>query len=180
IRTPAGFAQKQYIQGDSVAVNFTTNLRPDEIDSIFWSPATDLSCSDCLTPWVSAQNSTQYTLTVIDTTGCRGTHIMNVLVDPSVDVFVPTAFSPNEDGINDRLTVFAGRNVARIKSFLVFDRWGNIVYNSGVMEPNDPNDGWDGKYRGQILTQAVFVYVLDVETIDGRDVQFSGETMLIR
>ncbi|MEL6668317.1 MAG: gliding motility-associated C-terminal domain-containing protein, partial [Bacteroidota bacterium] len=176
----AGPEQIQYIQGDSVAVNFTTNLRPDEIDSIFWSPATDLSCSDCLTPWVSAQNSTQYTLTVIDTTGCRGTHIMNVLVDPSVDVFVPTAFSPNEDGINDRLTVFAGRNVARIKSFLVFDRWGNIVYNSGVMEPNDPNDGWDGKYRGQILTQAVFVYVLDVETIDGRDVQFSGETMLIR
>ncbi|MEM8585891.1 MAG: gliding motility-associated C-terminal domain-containing protein, partial [Bacteroidota bacterium] len=176
----AGPEQVQYIQGDSIAVNFTTNLRPSEVDSIFWLPASGLSCTDCLNPWVSAQNSTQYELTVIDITGCRATHLMNVLVDPSVDVFVPTAFSPNEDGVNDRLAVFAGENVANIKSFLVFDRWGNIVFNSGRMEPNNPNDGWDGKYRGQILTQAVFVYVLDVETIDGRELQFSGETMLIR
>ena len=67
-----------------------------------------------------------------------------------------------------------------IKSFLVFNRWGETVFERYNFQPNDPSLGWDGRFRGQMMNAAVFVYYLEVEFIDGETELFKGDVMLMR
>jgi len=87
---------------------------------------------------------------------------------------VPTAFSPNGDGVNDVFTVFPGKAVANISQIEIFDRWGNQVFSA------NSNIGWDGIFDGKIAPNGVYVWLITVEFIDGRIQQLSGDVTLIR
>jgi gliding motility-associated-like protein len=88
-------------------------------------------------------------------------------------MFVPTAFSPNKDGINDVLYV---RGVClETLNFLVFNRWGQKVF-----ETTDINKGWDGTFNGQEMNTDVFVYRLEGKTYDGKGFSSKGNVTLIR
>ncbi|HRF40788.1 MAG TPA: gliding motility-associated C-terminal domain-containing protein, partial [Saprospiraceae bacterium] len=93
---------------------------------------------------------------------------------------IPNAFSPNNDGTNDRLMVFAGEDVAYIRSFQVFNRWGESVFEVYNFPPNDPAYGWDGNHRAQLYNAAVFAYFAEVEFIDGSVKLFKGDVTLIK
>ena len=94
-------------------------------------------------------------------------------------IFVPTGFSPNGDSANDRLLVH-GQPSARILDFRLFDRWGELVYETGNFTPNDPDIGWDGTFRGQEMDPGVYVWILEVEYMDGVTEILRGNTTLIR
>ncbi len=91
--------------------------------------------------------------------------------------FVPNVFSPNGDGINDRLEVNFPPEMQILNfEISVFDRWGTLLYQSA-----DPQNAWDGQYRSQQLPTGVYVYSINVEYIDdrkqGREV-ITGDVML--
>jgi len=73
--------------------------------------------------------------------------------------YVPNAFTPNGDGINDVFRVYGSGFISF--NLKVFDRWGEKVF-----ETSDPNIGWDGTFRGELLPPDVFVYYVDVEFIN--------------
>ncbi len=111
--------------------------------------------------------------------GCEAKDRVLVVVERPRKVHVPTAFSPNGDLNNDRLLVH-GQSSARAISFKVFDRWGELVYQAENFPFNDPDTGWDGTFRGQPMNPGVYVWLLEVEYLDGvRDV-LRGNTTLIR
>lgn len=143
--------------GDSYAVQVLVNIDEDDIASITWEPALFLSCSDCLTPVVTPTNSIDYLVTVVTEEGCEGEIRISFRVKKEANVFVPTIFSPNGDGENDVFMIFAGNQVAKVRSFLVFDRWGEPVYRDFDFKPNDPAHGWDGVFRGAPTDPATFV-----------------------
>jgi gliding motility-associated-like protein len=116
----------------------------------------------------------------MDDNGCVATDLLTVFVNHPDEVFIPNAFSPNNDGINDVLMVFAGEDVAVIKSFLVFNRWGETVFDVYNFPPNDPAFGWDGDYRSKRYNNAVFVYMAEVEFIDGTVKLFKGDVAIIK
>ncbi len=87
--------------------------------------------------------------------------------------FVPNAFSPNGDGNNDFLFV-RGKNIDQL-SISVYDRWGQRVFQT-----NNINEGWDGKYNGEELENAVFVYFLTLTYSDGKTEVKKGNISLIR
>jgi gliding motility-associated-like protein len=96
-------------------------------------------------------------------------------------VYIPNIFSPNDDGENDWFTVYADlKGVKQVKQFQIFDRWGDQVFQRENFQPNDPTLGWDGRYRGQEMNPAVFVYYAIVEFIDGQEVLFKGDVTLMR
>jgi gliding motility-associated-like protein len=115
----------------------------------------------------------------IDGKGCEATDRINVNVARPREIAVPTGFSPNGDGVNDILRVH-GRKGARVKVFRVFDRWGELLYETGDFEVNDPLRGWDGTFRGELLNSGVYVWYLVAGYPDGSEESFQGQTTLIR
>lgn len=153
-----------------------------QIDSIIWDPTERLRCnvSDCSEVWVSPFNDIVYTLTVVDTNGCVGSDDIFIQVDKNRNVFIPNIFTPNGDGTNDVFRVHAGVGVERIKSFQVFSRWGETVFEARDLIPNDiGDDGWDGTFKGDFMNPGVFVYLIEVEFTDGLILLYRGDITLL-
>ncbi len=145
-----------------------------------WSPPDGLSCDDCRRPWARPFETTRYTLTATDENGCDASDEMLLTMLLNRRIFIPTAFSPNGDGINDVFLIFAGGNVARVRSFQLFDRWGEKIFENFNFPPNDPAHGWDGFFKGKPMNPAVFVYKAEVEYVDGEVEVFQGDVSLLR
>jgi gliding motility-associated-like protein len=106
-------------------------------------------------------------------------------LDRNRNVYIPNAFTPDGDGINDEFRVFACKGVRRVNSAQVFDRWGNKVFDNGTgtgIAP-DCNGGtilWDGTQGGNRLNQGVYVYVVEVEFLDNIKLVYRGDIKIIR
>ncbi|MDP2384874.1 MAG: gliding motility-associated C-terminal domain-containing protein [Bacteroidota bacterium] len=123
-----------------------------------WSSNSSLSCTTCSTITVSPLYSSQYCVEASSINGCINSKCVNVIVDINCgELFVPDAFSPNGDGVNDMLQVFINKTCVKGFSLLIFDRWGEKIFES-----SDINTFWDGTYKGQALNNAVFVYYLNI------------------
>ncbi len=115
----------------------------------------------------------QACLVAINAAGCADTTCQEVsaLVDPLVDV--PNAFSPNGDGVNDKIQI-RGFGMSRV-NWRIYNRWGKLVFVT-----NDPNIGWDGTFNGQLQPQEVYHYVLEVEFTNKAKVVKKGDITLLR
>ena len=164
--------------GDSILlssqVNSLTTL------NYAWTPFEWLSCLDCPSLWAAPFETTIYTLLVTNETGCADEDNIEITVLTNVDVYVPNAFSPNGDGVNDNLTVFSGPGVARVKRLLVFDRWGELVFEGLDFPPNDLSYGWNGLFKGKEMGNAVFAWLAEIELVDGRQEFLKGDVTLIK
>lgn len=140
--------------------------------TILWTPSTGLSCTTCEDPTASPTQTTVYVITATQN-GCSGSDTVIVFVDIVCgELFVPNAFSPNEDGQNDFLYVM-GNCITNLE-FFIYDRWGEKVF-----ETKDAAYGWDGTYRGKKMDAAVFVYYLTA-TVNGQEVTKQGNITLIK
>ena len=120
-----------------------------------------------------------FNVSVKDARGCIGQDEILVKVEKVRRIFVAEGFTPNDDGNNDLLLVH-GQTNAKILTFRVYDRWGELVYQAEDFQPNDRNIGWDGTFRGDPMDPALFVWVLEVEFLDGSKEILKGNTTLIR
>ncbi|HMG16812.1 MAG TPA: gliding motility-associated C-terminal domain-containing protein, partial [Saprospiraceae bacterium] len=131
-------------------------------------------------PVVKPDTSTTYTITVTDKNGCEATDQLRVNIISTDVAFIPNVFSPNGDGINDKLNFFCSDKVMNIKHFAIFDRWGESVYDAIDIPVNDLDYGWDGKQKGQKANSAVYVYYIELTLIDGTVKILKGDINLIR
>jgi gliding motility-associated-like protein len=168
--------------GDTVRIIPTTNVLDINIANITWSEGDLVICDGCpsLDLFMEPQLANVYRITIEDIFGCVATDFMRINLKRSRNVFVPSAFTPDLNGLNDRFTVFAGKDVINIKALTVFDRWGNKIYVAENLPPSDPSQGWDGTFQGQVMDPAVFVYVAEVVFIDGEIFQYIGDVTLIK
>ena len=101
-------------------------------------------------------------------------------MDKKRGVYIPNAFSPNGDGINDEIMIFANPGVELVEEFLIFDRWGELVFENTNFLPNDADQGWDGKLKGEKMSPAVFTWFAKVRYLDGEKQMFKGDVVLVR
>ena len=148
-----------------------------------WSANTpdDLGCPIGLCDQISVKPTinTTYEVYAIDANGCEASDVHNISVAKSRKVFVPTGFTPNGDGQNDFLIVHGASNIT-IQSFTLFDRWGETVFESNELTPNNPKNTWDGTFKGQALNTGVYVWIMEATFPDGSTEIFKGSTSLIR
>jgi gliding motility-associated-like protein len=162
-------------------IQFDPDIYPLEDVTLSWSPSEGLSCDDCPNPVARPLESVTYRLHMVDTAGCTVDDKIDVIVRKSRDIFVPNAFSPNSDGINDVFCPYAGFEVVAIKDLKVFNRWGGLIYERNeALPPSDPACGWDGYGNGKQLDAGTYLYSMNVEFIDGEVVLFAGEVNLMR
>jgi gliding motility-associated-like protein len=163
--------------GDSVLIDPLYDFTPA---SWTWTPTEGLSQPDTFVTYAAPTETTIYQLEMADANGCTVSDIIRIFVEQDINVYIPTVFSPNGDGSNDVLMIFAGQGVAEIESFQIFDRWGNQVFIQGPFQPNDPLYGWDGRLNGEEMNAAVFVYFAQVRLITGEVVILKGDVVLLR
>jgi gliding motility-associated-like protein len=111
--------------------------------------------------------------TFINTKGCEETATLTINTVPPF-YQIPNAFTPNGDGLNDRFRILVNGDI-RIQTFLIFNRWGQLVYEG----PADDIEGWDGIFKGQKASSDTYVYTATLEFPD-RVETVKGDVMLIR
>ncbi len=148
--------------------------------SYTWSPETLLLFPENLiTETNILVRNTNYTIDVVNQIGCRASDEMMVRTKNQMRVFIPNVFSPNGDLINDKFTVYSGPEVVNISKMIIFDRWGEKLFEKNNFPPNDEDEGWDGYLRGKVMNPQVFVYYIEVEYINGDIENFKGDVTLI-
>lgn len=129
---------------------------------------------------ITALEAGTYVLELRDSLGCRDT-LSLVLPRSNCPIYLPNAFSPNADGINDRFAPQAiGDLDAWVNRFYIFDRWGGLVFKSENRAFADPANAWDGRKAAQPLTQGIFTWLLEVTFSDGKREVLSGDVLLLR
>ncbi|MCB0654441.1 MAG: gliding motility-associated C-terminal domain-containing protein [Saprospiraceae bacterium] len=157
------------------------NIDESQVAGWNWIPEDLFSCDSCFNQLIRPLENTQtFHFTYTDVNGCRASDAITIYLDRTRNVFIPNVFSPNGDGVNDIFYINAGKDVALIRSFTVYDRWGSMVHETREFAPNDPAFGWDGKLGRKNLNESVFAYVVEVEFLDGWFQQYTGSVILVR
>ena len=174
-----GYQEFDIVLGDSVQVNFLTDL---PFDSIIWNTTEGVSCTDCLNPVFSPTTNTTYIITFVDENGCTLTAEVRFTVSVVRNVYLPNTFSPNGDNLNDRIRLFARDGVIDvIETFEVYDRWGELVYREENTRPdNGTHLGWDGLFNGEPVVPDVFVILTRYRLRSGDSEQLSQSVTVIR
>jgi gliding motility-associated-like protein len=181
----------QIVEGDSLSI---TNLTSVQIPlgetiqlnpivnganaplSYSWNPAVYLSCSNCSNPTVNSVNSISYGLLVVDTNGCMAESQVSITVVPDYQIYVPSAFTPNNDGTNDVFEIYGNKKLWKELSMTIFNRWGEKVFES-----SDSKFAWDGTFHGVLQNPQIYVYQLRITFIDGYAMPLQkGSISLIR
>ena len=160
------------LKGQSVQLMATYN----PTYTYHWTPAAGLDNPEIHNPVASPTETTVYMLTVTDTNGCVATRSVTIVVLTLCEepfLFIPTAFSPNGDGLNDSFRVM-GNNIAALK-LIVYDRWGEKLF-----ETTTPGQGWDGNFRGKALPPDVYGYYVEVTCVGGLHFAKKGNVTLFR
>ncbi len=138
-----------------------------------WTPVQYMNNAQSFTPSVFPPEEIQYTLRVTSTVGCENAEDA-VTVKVFNDLYIPNAFTPNDDGTNDIFRIFPIEGYT-LKNLSVYNRWGKRIFKT-----TDPSKGWDGRI-GQVFQQAgIYVYVLEWKTPGGKELFKKGTLQLIR
>ncbi|MES2591258.1 MAG: PKD domain-containing protein [Bacteroidota bacterium] len=160
-------------EGESTIIHAIT----DTTIAILWSPAATLNNPSSYNPVASPTSTTTYTVTIVDSAGCPKTasvtvYVVSMKCNPA-DIFVPNTFTPNGDGNNDLL--FVRGNEIRSLYFAVYNRWGELVF-----ETTDMKKGWDGMYKGLKADPAVFGWYIKAKCFNEGELKKKGNVTLIR
>jgi len=115
------------------------------------------------------------TLIVANVFGCLDSVTKNVYIRPDYVIYVPNAFSPNNDGINEEIMVFSVGLSESDFEWIIYDRWGKAVYYS-----RDIHQAWDGKYNNIIVKQGIYSYKLIFRDKTNKLHEETGIIMLVR
>jgi gliding motility-associated-like protein len=154
-------------------VSLEGNVAGDNI-SYIWTPAIHLDNSSALQPVALPLPAGQYDyrLTVTSNAGC-GSAFDDVTVTVYNDIYIPTAFTPNQDGRND-IWYVPSLSAFSFFQLSVFNRYGQIVFHTKNVQA-----AWDGKYKGQLQPSAVYVYLITVGEGTSKKM-YKGTVTLIR
>lgn len=145
----------------------------DTLYGIQWTGTLPLSCDTCQSPTANITDEAFFQVTVTDSNQCVATDSVLVSMTLETNLYVPNAFSPNDDGNNDAFMIY-GEGFADI-DLSVYNRWGEKVFHT-----TDPDGFWDGTFKGKNLDPAVFVYYLQVNYLDGRSEEVQGNITLVK
>ncbi len=160
--------------GDNVLLEGFTNAN---VSSTAWVPTDTAGCANCLVYNIRPEIATWVTLTVYDENGCPGSDSLLLIVEPQV--YAPNAIYPASIVGNDRFVLYS-ELPSPVHALLIFDRWGNQVFEQRNFLTNSPTDGWDGTHLGKNVVAGQFTYWAEVEVAPGIIVQLKGTVTVIR
>ncbi|MCH2236212.1 MAG: gliding motility-associated C-terminal domain-containing protein [Crocinitomicaceae bacterium] len=145
-----------------------------------WSGEGRFSCSTCSsTAWLPLGEG-NISLTAVDSFGCSQQITSNILLSDRYGFYIPSAFSPNNDGQNDTLSPLFGMNVDQILLWEIYDRWGGKIFSASPSSPFDSDLEWDGYANGKPAKEGVYLYRVQIQFENGQTKEYAGDINLIR
>jgi gliding motility-associated-like protein len=142
--------------------------------SILWQPSTYLDQAASFTPVFRGPTDQQYFIRQQTDAGCVTVDTLQVKTVKSAEIYVPSAFTPDSDGLNDILRpVLMG--FKELRYFRVFNRWGQLIF-----ETKANGKGWDGRINGLPQATGAYVWIAEGIGVDGKTYQRKGTSVLIR
>lgn len=171
---------KLIIYGDRISLpTVARNAQPPVIYQ--WTPPDALSCTDCPAPVANPLVDAFYNVLITDNRGCTAEDRVTVRIQKERNVGVATGFTPNGDGVNDYLFLQAKEDIVQVITlFRVYDRWGELVFETKDIQANTPSDGWNGQFQGKVLGSGVYGWYAEVIFNDGEKGVFKGNSTLVR
>jgi gliding motility-associated-like protein len=156
-------------------INFSVPLQAKAPGiSFLWKPSLYLNNVTAEKPIFKGLADQLYTVEITTASGCKTVDTQLVKIYKKIEVFVPTAFTPDKNGVNDVLRpVLLG--IQELKFFRIYNRWGQLVF-----ETKTEQKGWDGIYEGKLQPMQGYTWVLEAVDIDGFAVSRKGSAMLLR
>jgi gliding motility-associated-like protein len=155
--------------GDSLQMYTDLNLAT--VDTFYWYPAINISCTDCPNPTVAPEADTYYGIQIY-ANGCPATDSALIKVLLKNNFYIPNAFTPNNDGNNDDFYILAQRGV-RVLEFQIYDRIGEKIHDG--LYP------WDGTYKGKPCQPGTYVYIVRIGLFgEQQGIMRKGSVTLIR
>ncbi len=157
----------------------TVNLFATDIEGLKyqWTPSSNLSSPSSSSTSATVYETTDFNVFATDNKGCSKDAVVHIEVEfvncGEPNIFVPNAFTPNGDGVNDVVKV-TGDYIASV-DFAIYDRWGEKVFST-----NNSDEAWDGTFRGKICQSGVYFYKLQVKCEGGKTFVKGGDITLIR
>lgn len=158
---------------DTIFVGQSVTLHANGNGTIAWNTHSTLSCTNCNDPVATPVGTTIYTATNISPNGCQVSDQFTVVVLNDALVNIPSAFTPNGDGLNDYFGPLG--KVPDAYRLQIFNRNGEVVFKSTAI-----NQRWDGRYKGVLQPSSVFVYLVYYKDIKNKPHQQKGTFALIR
>ena len=149
---------------------------------LFWTsdPLYLLPCQSCDSTVIENIEHTIFiAVEAIDDNGCSAYTEKKIYIKRGNHIAIPTGFSPNGDGNNDLLYIY-GTPDAIVREFMIFNRSGEKLYEDGQLTTNMEERGWDGTYKGLLMTTGSYIWTALAEFPDGKILKFSGAVQLIR
>lgn len=168
LEVPAGTSQPLVVQGSADITQWT------------WYPNKWISCADCPAPVVTPKGDVTYNITVTNGYGCQTIALLPIkLVCPGSTAFIPNSFSPNGDGQNDVFYIRGG-GISAVRSFKIFNRWGQLVFERGNCNTDDPACGWDGRFNGTPVNPDVYIYFAELTCDTNEPMLLKGNVTVLR
>jgi gliding motility-associated-like protein len=143
-------------------------------DNVLWSPGTFLNTRTSYTPIFTGPLEQLYTIEIKTTGGCITVDTQWVKTVKKIDILVPTAFSPNGDGLNDFLRpILFG--ITELHYFKIFNRLGRQLFETSVA-----GKGWDGSLKGIPQMSQVVVWIAEGKGVDNKIYRTKGSSVLVR
>ncbi|MBI2721788.1 MAG: gliding motility-associated C-terminal domain-containing protein [Bacteroidetes bacterium] len=141
--------------------------------TLTWLEGENILCTVCPDSKIKATRSGCYVIESINEFGCKAKD--EVCIDVTIDfgVYIPNAFTPNDDGLNDVFLVY-GYSISDV-NMEIYDRWGEKLFTSG-----DQKIGWNGIYKGTLCKNDVYVYKVKYKGLDGKFHAKTGHVTLTR
>ena len=174
------FLKEQYKikLGDIITLYPEFNFDTAKIKRFNWSPQEGI-LYHTLYPVIQPDESTKYTLTLELDSMCEISAGTRVIVSRP-DVYIPNVFTPNNDGTNDVFRVFGGLEVETVEKMIIYNRWGDVVYQHNDFSLMDPSGTWDGNRKGKKEMPGVYVYLVKIRFINGTTKIYKGSLTLLR
>ena len=144
-----------------------------------WMPTTELSDPFDLYTTASPLDTQLFILSITDLSDSECTEVVSINVNVTEEIsiddifyIIPTAFSPNEDGLNDFFFPLFSEDVINVESLKIFNRWGDLVHDLSIP--------WDGKYNGELQPIGGYAYITQFNLLDNKRLTVSGTFSLIR
>lgn len=141
-----------------------------------WTPSAYLNVNNISDPvgYYPILDTIQYTVNITSSNGCVGSDDIIVRVVKQGSYFMPSGFTPNNDGVNDRIRpILIG--YTKLNYFSVYNRWGELIFNS-----KNINDSWDGTFKDQKCEMGTYFYTISVTDRNNKIDNYKGDFILIR
>jgi gliding motility-associated-like protein len=176
--------QKVIIEKPQPPVNYPTQYAVIDLpldlkarqfgETALWSPGINLNNRTSYTPVFKGSKEQLYTITIVTSGGCVTVDTQLVRTVKYIDVIVPNAFTPNNDGRNDYLRPIL-MGITKIRSFRIYNRWGQLLFQT-----NNERPGWDGTFKGHTLATQTVVWTIEGLGVDGKTYLRKGTSILGR